>query len=273
MNKSIRNIIIFTFVSITCGWFAVWVNTQIPSPSPQQSLGILIWILAPFVTGLLLRGFGKDGWGDFGLKLNLRGNGIWYTLSFLIYPLTITLTIMLGAATGALSIHGTFSELLPIIGIGLASSFIKNIFEEFAWRGYLTPRFKAVGLNNFTNHMLTALIWGMWHIPYWIFFLGKDVINSYTSIGMTWFIILGFAALFPTALVYGELRLKTNSVWPSYIAHNMTNAISAQLVIYGFIKFNPNAEFIFSPNTDGLIMMALFWAIGLWMLKKKNPQV
>lgn len=272
MNKSIRNIAIFTIVTITCGWFAVWVNTQIPSPNPQQSLGILIWILAPLVTSLLLRGFGKDGWDDFGLKLNLRGNGLWYALSFLIFPLTIALTVVLGMATGALSTHRTFSELLPVIGFGLAASLIKNIGEEFAWRGYLTPRFKALGLNNFANHMLTALIWGMWHIPYWIFFLGKNVINSYTSIGMTWFVVLGFVALFPTALVFGELRLKTNSVWPAYIAHNITNAISAQLIIDGFIKFKPNADFIFSPNTDGLIMMILFWAIGLWMLKKKDAK-
>lgn len=272
MNKSIRNIAIFTIVAITCGWFAVWVNTQIPSPNPQQSLGILIWILAPLVTSLLLRGFGKDGWDDFGLKLNLRGNGLWYALSFLIFPLTIALTVVLGMATGALSTHRTFSELLPVIGFGLAASLIKNIGEEFAWRGYLTPRFKALGLNNFANHMLTALIWGMWHIPYWIFFLGKNVINSYTSIGMTWFVVLGFVALFPTALVFGELRLKTNSVWPAYIAHNITNAISAQLIIDGFIKFKPNADFIFSPNTDGLIMMILFWAIGLWMLKKKDAK-
>jgi len=272
MNKSVRNIIIFTFVSVTCGWFGVWVNTQIPSPSPQQSLGILIWILAPLVTGLLLRGFGKDGWADFGVKLNLRGNGLWYALSILIYPITILLTVLLGTATGALSTHRTFPELLPIIGFGLAASLVKNIGEEFAWRGYLTPRFKALGLNNFSNHMLTALIWGLWHIPYWIFFLGRDVINSYTSIGMTWFVILGFVALFPTALVFGELRLKTNSLWPAYIAHNITNAISAQLIIEGFIKFKPNMDFIFSPSPDGVIVMIFFWVIGLWMLKKKDAK-
>ncbi len=272
MNKSIRNIIIFTIVTITCGWFGVWVNTKIPSPSPQQSLGILIWIFAPFVTGLLLRGFGKDGWTDFGLKLNLCGNGLWYVLSFLTYPITIMLTILLGTATGALSTHRTFSELLPIIGFGLAASLIKNIAEEFAWRGYLTPRLKALGLNNFANHMLTALIWGMWHIPYWLFFLGEDVIKSYTDAGMTWFVILGFIALFPTALVFGELRLKTNSLWPAFIAHNITNAISAPLIIEGFVKFKPNAEFMFSPNTDGIVMMLLFLGVGLWMLRKQKEQ-
>jgi membrane protease YdiL (CAAX protease family) len=118
--------------------------------------------------------------------------------------------------------------------------------------------------------MLTALIWGTWHIPYWLFFLGNDVISSYTSIGMTWFIILGFIGLFPMALVFGELRLKTNSVWPVYIAHSITNVLSAQLILEGFFKFKPNTEIIFSPNLDGMIMMILFWVVGLWMLRKQN---
>jgi hypothetical protein len=98
------------------------------------------------------------------------------------------------------------------------------------------------------------------------------MLNSYTSIGMTWFIIMALLGIFPLALVFGELRLKTNSVWPAYIAHNITNAISAQLIADGFVKFKPNAEFIFSPGNEGIIIMALFWAIGLWMMRKPSNQ-
>ena len=268
MDKTLRNLIVFSIIAVTSGWIGLWLNTQIPSPSPQQSLGMLFWLMAPFLTVFVLRGFGKDGWADFGLKLNLRGNGFWYALSILIYPTTIILTLVLGAATGALSLERALPDLLPIALIGFAASLVKNIGEEFMWRGYLTPRFQALGLNNFTNHMLTALIWGLWHVPYWLFFLGIDGISSYTSLGMTWFIVLGFIGLFPTSLVFGELRLKTGSIWPAYLAHNITNAISAQLVIEGFVKFSPNAELIFSPNLDGILMIALFWGIGLWMLRK-----
>ena len=38
-------------------------------------------------------------------------------------------------------------------------------------------------------------------------------------------------------------------------------------IISKFIKFKPNAESIFSPGNEGIIMMALFWAMGLWLLK------
>ncbi|MBI5954630.1 MAG: CPBP family intramembrane metalloprotease [Chloroflexi bacterium] len=268
MNKA-RNLVIFSIVAVTCGWFGVWINSQVESPSPQQSLGLLFWILAPMLTGLLLRGFGGDGWSDFGLRLNLKGNWGWYALSVLVYPVTIALSLGLSLLFGAASQGRSFAELLPIFLVGIAGSLIKNIGEEFAWRGYLTPRFKALGLGDFANHMLTAVIWGIWHIPYWLFFLGGEIINSYSNFGMTWFIVLGIVGIFPTALVLGELRLKTDSVWAPYIAHNITNALSAQLMIEGFIKFKPNAELLFSPNTDGLVMIVLFWAVGLWMLKRR----
>ncbi len=271
MNKTLRNLIIFAFVTLACGWVGVWINTKIQSPSPQQSLGLLFWIFTPILTGFLLRWFGGDGWADAGFKLNLRGNGLWYSLSILLYPVTILLTLGLGAATGAVTFLRPFAEFLPVFGIGIASALIKNIGEEFAWRGYLTPRFKALGLSRFANHMLTGFIWGTWHIPYWIFFLGSDIIGQYSSLGMTWFILLAIFGIFPTALILGELRLKTDSVWPAYIAHNITNAISAQLLLEGFIRIKPGAELIFSPNTDAVIMIVLFWIIGLWMMKKKQP--
>ncbi|MFZ5820518.1 MAG: CPBP family intramembrane glutamic endopeptidase [Chloroflexota bacterium] len=270
MNRATRNLVIFAFVAVSCGWLGVWINSQIESPSPQQSLGLLVWIIAPLLTGLLLRGFGGDGWSDVGLRLNLKGNWGWYALSILIYPATIAFSLGLSRLFGASSQGRPFAELLPIFLVGILASLVKNIGEEFAWRGYLTPRFKALGLGDFANHMLTAVIWGLWHIPYWIFFLGEEIIASYSNLGMMWFIALGVVGIFPTALVLGELRLKTNSVWPAYIAHNLTNALSAQLIVEGFIEFKPNAELVFSPNTDGLVMILLFWVVGLWMMKKKQ---
>lgn len=125
----------------------MWINTQVPSPSPQQSLGLLIWISAPLLTSLLLCGFGKDGWSDFGLRLNLNENWGWYALALLIYPISIILTLSLSTLFGASSHERSYSDLLPILLFGLAASLIKNTCEEFAWRGYLTPRFKALGLS------------------------------------------------------------------------------------------------------------------------------
>ena len=273
-SKTLRNLIIFAIVSLSAGWIGAWVNTVIPSPSPQQSLGILIFITLPFLTVFLLRGFGKDGWKGFGLRLNFKGNWGWYLLALLMYPAAIILTLGLGAVFGTTSFEGLrsqgFGALLSVIGLGFAISLMKNIGEEFAWRGYLTPRFNALGLGNFTNHMLTGVIWGLWHVPYWLFLLGPEIINEYSSLGVVGFIAMGLIGIFPTALVYGELRLKTGSLWPAFLAHNVINALSPQLVMEGFVNLKPNTELLFSPGLDGLLMMAFFWVLGVWMLRKKR---
>jgi membrane protease YdiL (CAAX protease family) len=222
------------------------------------------------LTGFLLRGFGGDGWADSGFKLNLRGNGFWYAFSMLLYPVTILFAVGIGALFGFVTFTRSLADLPAIFAMGIAVSLVKNIGEEYAWRGYLTPQLMKLGVGNLSTHVVTALVWGVWHIPYWMFFLGSGIIQQYTSLGMTWFIVLGFIGLFPTSLVYGELRLKTGSVFPAYIAHNMTNALSAQLILDGFIKIKPGAELFFSPNVDGLLMMLLFWGSGLWMLQHKK---
>ena len=273
-SKTIRNLIIFAIISISAGWIGAWVNTVIKSPSPQESLGILIFLLLPFLTVFILRGFGGDGWKDFGLRLNLKGNWGWYLIALLMYPASILLTLGLGAIFGTVSFDGLrsqgFGASLTVIGIGFASSLLKNIGEEFAWRGYLTPRFKALSLGNFTNHMLTGAIWGLWHVPYWLFLLGPDLINEYSNLGVTGFIAMGLIGIFPSALVYGELRLKTGSLWPAFLAHNVINAIIPQLLFGGFVTLAPQAELVFSPGLGGLLMIVFSWVLGVWMLRKKR---
>ncbi|WP_407946417.1 CPBP family glutamic-type intramembrane protease [Paenibacillus alkaliterrae] len=50
--------------------------------------------------------------------------------------------------------------------MALIPAFIKNIFEEFAWRGYLAPKLYSIGYNRLFIHICVGLIWGAWHVPY-----------------------------------------------------------------------------------------------------------
>jgi membrane protease YdiL (CAAX protease family) len=275
MNKSssLRNLIIFSIITLSAGWLGAWVNTVIPSPSPQESLGLLLFLLLPFLGVFLLRGFGKDGWADFGLRLNFKGNLGWHALALLVFPVAIALTLLLGALFGVVSFEGLVNKgggaLFSALAIGLAGSFFKNIAEEFAWRGYLTPRFKSLGLGDLSNHLLTGLLWGLWHVPYWMFLLGPEFIREYTGQSMAGFILWGMVGIFPLSIVLGELRLKTGSLWPAILTHTVLNAINPQLLHGGFVILKPQTERIFSPGNEGLVMMLLTLLVGLWMLRKK----
>jgi membrane protease YdiL (CAAX protease family) len=272
-RKIIRNVIIFALVVASCGWIGVGLNRLAPTPDPMQSLGVLIWLAGPLLTVLILRGLGGDGWKDFGLGLG-KGWG-WYALALLVYPLTVLLTLGLGSVLGVVSFDGLVARGAPALWAALAAAFagslVKNVFEEFSWRGYLAPRLDALGLKPLANHLLTGLVWGSWHLPYWIFFTTSAAYAGFTHLSLGWFILLGLLGLFPAALVYGELRLKTGSLWPAFLAHNVINAISAALLVSGFIKIrDAAAEAWFSPSPGGLVIILLFWAIGLWMLLRRR---
>ena len=157
MNKIIRNIIIVALFTVGGGWLGIWLNGVTGNTQPpMQSLGALVWLTTPALSGILLRALGGDGWKDSGFGLNLLSGWKWYLVAILVYPLAALLTFGLGALLGIVSADGFaaqgFSAYLSAAGIMLVGSLMKNIFEEFAWRGYLTPRLEAAGVHPLLNH-------------------------------------------------------------------------------------------------------------------------
>jgi membrane protease YdiL (CAAX protease family) len=272
-RQSIRNLIVFTAATLGIGWLGIALDRATEAANPQQGLGILLWILIPTGTGLLLRALGGDGWQDAGLQPNLKSGGRWYVAAVLIFPLASLLTLGLGSVFEAFSFPGFAAQgvgaFVSLVAVAFASSFVKNIFEEFAWRSYLTARFDALKLNPFVNHLLTGLIWAGWHIPYWLYFVD---VQQFTSLSLPVFIVLGILILAITAITYGELRLLSNSVWPAVILHSVANAITAALLLNGFVHPNSRVGVVFSPGNDGVIHSILFTLIGvgLYQYRMKN---
>ncbi len=272
-QQIIRNLIIFTVIILGSGWLGLAVDRVTAAPDPQQGLGLLLWLLLPTATGLLLRALGGDGWQDAGLKPHLQSSWRWYLAALLIFPLVSLLIFGLGFMVGGFSIPGFANQGLgafaALVVVAFVSSFVKNILEEFAWRGYLTARFAALQLHPLLNHLLTGLIWAAWHIPYWLYFVD---IQAFTALTLPTFIGLAMLTLVITAITYGELRLLSKSVWPAVVLHSVANAITATLLINGFIKLNGGVGVVFSPGNDGIIHALLFTliGIGLYQYRMKN---
>jgi len=280
MNKTRinRNLIIFTIATLGAGWLGLALNQAMGIQDAQQSLGILLWLVIPLLTALLLRAFGGDGWQDFGLTPHLRSGWAWYLVAALIFPLASFLTLGFGTMIGIISLSGFASQglaaFLTLTGIAFASSLVKNIFEEFAWRGYLTPRFEALKLNPFVNHLLTGLIWSAWHIPYWLFFVSQAQWPEFTSLDRPTFILLGVLINTASAITYGELRLLSKTVWPAVILHSMANAVTLTLLVNGFVQLSSDREALFSPGNAGIITASLLTLAGIGLhhyRMKKSP--
>lgn len=270
MNKNIRNILIVAFFTVGGGWLGIWLNNITGNTMPpMQSLGALVWLTSPALTGFALRAFGGDGWKDAGFGLHLRSGWKWYLLAILVYPLASLLAFGLGALFGITTAEGLISAYISAASIIFVGSLMKNFFEEFAWRSYLTPRLEAAGVHPLLNHVIVGILWMSWHLPYYYYYLDRTVLESSITTSMPVFITLGFLVMMPTAMLFGEIRLNSKSTWAAFVLHQVVNAISMPLLINGFIKVQGPLAAVFTPTNEGVIVSLLFGITG-WLLMKKR---
>ena len=268
-KRTRRNLIIFSLSVLGLAVLARAVEpfTVPPGAEPDTpGLGQLLWLVAPLGVMLLMRIFGGDGWHDFGLRPNFRGNGFWWLVSVLIFPVVFTISVLIGAWLGGLELDvkllpAFVAALLP----GLMSAVIKNVFEEFAWRGYLAPKVYSLNINIWLSHALVGVVWGAWHLPFVFVFW------PYLTPAMLWtFIPLLLVGTFSQSVVYGEIRLATASVLPAWVMHTIGNAIGNTLLLSGFIRLYPGRELLFSPGAEGVISMILMFAVGTWLHQRRE---
>lgn len=274
MNSKLRNLLIFAIVAVGGGFVGIAMDRLNPSPDPMQGVGALIWLVSPLAANLLLRAFGGDGWSDSGFAPKFSTSGRWYGLALLIVPLVTLLCLLGGWLTSAISLQGFaeqgWNSLWIVLGTGFATAALKNIFEEFAWRGYLTPRFAALPVHPLLNALLTGWIWAGWHVPYYLYFLNRAELQQHTSLSLPVFLLLAFLVLPFHALAFGELRLLSQTVWPSWLLHNLANALSLGLISGSFIQLAPGvAGVFFSPGTEGILYSLLIGAVGIALYRRR----
>jgi membrane protease YdiL (CAAX protease family) len=271
-QRTMRNLVIFAIVVLGCGFVGIALDRFSPPPTPMQGLGALVWLVSPLAVHLILRAVGGDGWKDFGLLPNLRAGWTWYLVALFLAPLVTLVTLVLGAVSGAISLSGFASQglgaYLPLVGGVLMAVLVKNIFEEFAWRGYLTPRFEALKLHPIASAILTGFIWAGWHVPYYLYFLDRAELQAHTSLSVPAFILVAFIVLPFHALAYGELRLVSKTTWSTWLLHNVANAISLPLLSSGFVTLAGGyTGVLLSPGTEGILYSLLTGLVGFGLYR------
>jgi membrane protease YdiL (CAAX protease family) len=263
-KRTIRNLIIFTILVLASGWLGRWVDTLTGSTSSE---GMGIWIIAPLVISFLLRAFAGDGWKDLGIKPALKGNGIWYAVSILVYPVCAMLIVMIGLALGVISFSssatmGMFGQAFALL---IVSQILTNILEEFGFRGYLAPKIYTLPLNIFVAHVLVGLVWGLWHVPY------LAAITPYTTESLTTLLPRFLLGTMAVSIVYGEIRLLTNSVWPAVLMQTFGGTFIGALMLDDLITIS-NGAWLFTPVLEGGLMIVLcaLIGVGIYLWRKEN---
>lgn len=269
-GKSKIALVIFTILVILSGWIGRGIDKQM-NASGENTLGMLIWILIPLLTVIVIKAT-KSSTSKIGLKPKFKGNIRLYISSFLFYPLVIAGYLVIGSISGFISFDAFEPEtFIPIFITLLVSQSIKNIFEEFSWRGYLAPELYELKCNRYLSHVVVGIIWAAWHIPYNHTFI--DMYRTTTTIGYYPAFFLGIVL---TSFVYGEIRYRVGSVWPAVIMHTFGNTVSSALILSGLLNIEKADNLFFSIGAEGLIMTGLIVLLGFLILAlgsmKKNTQ-
>jgi len=273
-RTTVRNLAIFIIVVLAIGWIGHELDILMGNQA-TESLGMLLWLVTPLGISLLLRAFAGDGWKDFGIKPNFKGNTSWYVIALVVYPVLVALVLLIGRILGLITFPnfslGALGLILQAFALGLLPQFIKNIFEEAAWRGYLAPKIYSLRLNDFAGHFIVGLVWGAWHIPYYLFFLDRAILQNFTTLDLATFIPLSIVVMISWAMVYGEIRLLTSSIWPAVLMHMVEDAFLIQLFTEHHIQIVPGTDWLVSP-VNGLISIFFFIAVGVGLrqLRKRK---
>jgi membrane protease YdiL (CAAX protease family) len=267
-KRTIRNLIVFVLLVNIVGWAGRWLDSLAGSASSQEGPGILIWLVAPLGVSLLLRAFAGDGWKDLGLRPAIKKNVWWYVVSVLVYPVCTTFILVVGSALGAISLSDfSVGSLVQAVALAVIPGFLTAI-EEFGWRGYLAPKVYSFGLNAFVAHAVVGVIWGVWHGPYFSVFWSHSMQN------MGLFLLCFFLGAIANSVVYGEIRMQTDSVWPAFLMHTVSNAVNNTLLLQGFVEMASGRELLVSLGIEGLLSIIFFTVVGVGIhliRKRRTP--
>ena len=268
-----RNYLIFAIVAVTIGWLGVALDEATGAP-PGDSIGMGLWIVVPAITALLLHRLRPDGGGSLGLTLRFPDRARWFALAATFYAPFTAIVVLAGIAAGVASFRtdpgGATTGLLAAVATAVPALFVKNILEELIWRGYGTPTALATGIPRLWSHVLVGVTWGLWHLPLYAVFMTRADFRATTSLGMPLFLVLFFAGVIATAVIYGELRLRTGSIWPGVVLHTIGGAIVGPLLLDGYVRFEGHADAFFSPAPNSIASVILLGLVGLVLVRRPS---
>ena len=254
-NNVRRHIIIFyagALLLSTAGGFIM---------ASGQDAGGLLFVLSPLVMVLVVRFLLRDGWKDAGLRLNFRKQWGWYLFALLLYPAAFALAVAINVLLGFATLTMSFAEFVPLLLAGFAVQLVPRMFfalsEEWGWRGYLEPRLALLGMRDLPRHTLVAVLWGIWHFP---LILSTD----YTTIPYLVVLPIFMIGIFFLAVIFGQLRQASGSVWPAVLMHGMGNALGFALLQGNLIAFNNELLGNIVPGSITITVIYALVALLIW---------
>ncbi|WP_292379593.1 type II CAAX prenyl endopeptidase Rce1 family protein [Methanosarcina sp. UBA289] len=263
MNKKLfRNTVIFIVIVILSGWIGALVDSLLTEQSKGDSTGMGIWLVLPMLAAIAITIFSRGSWSDIDFKPNFKGNIKWYLIAALIFPVVTAIVLIIGDMTKWIDLSAF--DLRPFILLfssTLLINFIIDVFDGAPLYGYLTSQLVKLNFNDWKIYLTVGVVWGMWHIPYYLVFLPETDMQVVLPVSRTIFSIISIITMVCWAVMFIELYRVTNSIWPGVVLHMVEDSLINPLVISGFISIAAGKEILISPIT-GIITSIIYLLVG-----------
>ena len=267
--SSLTRLVVFSVVALGSGWIGLLVNKALGIPHSMNSLGSLIWIMTPLLAGAVmalsdpsLRRSYVASW----LPGRLRAYGV----ALAAFPLSFAVAIAVGWAAGWLTPAG-LGAFGGVVAANVVGTVLKNVAEEGAWRGYLTPGLLRRRLPDPAVWLVVGVVWGAWHLPYYLWFLDESLIRSVYDVPPIIFALIAVPVTICWVPLFTELRILSGSIWPGLIAHSIANLSQIPLSMGG-LPITPGRDLLVSPLV-GVIPNAIVAAAGLGLWARRTGRL
>ena len=260
---------VFTALTLASGWIGLLVDDALGDAHSMKGQGSLVWIMTPILAGAVL------ALSDPSLRRSyaaswLPGRLRAYGVALGIFPLTFVVAIAVGWAAGVLSPAG-LGAFGGAVAAGVLGTVLKNVAEEGAWRGYLAPALIGRKLSDPWVWLISGMIWGLWHIPYYVWFLDESLTRSVYDVPPLVYALMTVPLMICWAPLFTELRIISGSFWPGLIAHSIANLSQIPLSLGG-LPIKPGWGLLVSPLV-GIIPNAIVLAAGLGLWARRTGRL
>ena len=128
--------------------------------------------------------------------------------------------------------------------------------------GYLTTKLLKTKLKDIWLYLIVGGVWGIWHLPYYLFFLPEADMYQVLHIGRFAFTLVSIITMVFWTIMYTEIYRITKSIWPAVLMHMMEDAVINHLVIDGHITIVSGKQILVSPIA-GIVTTILYIIVGL----------
>ena len=265
----LTRLVVFSVVVLGSGWIGLLVDDALGAAHSMKGQGSLVWIMTPLLVGAVLALSDPSLRRSYAVSW-LPGRLRAYGVAIGVFPLSFVVAIAVGWAAGVLS-PGGLGAFGSAVAVNVLPTVLKNVAEEGAWRGYLTPGLLRRRLPDPAVWLVVGVVWGAWHLPYYLWFLDESLLRSVLDVPPLTYALIAVPVTICWAPLFTELRILSGSIWPGLIAHSIAN-LSQIPVSLGGLPITPGWGLLVSPVV-GIIPNAIVLAAGLGLWARRTGRL